>query len=194
MCGRFSLDVSIDKLIELYKSIKNMEEFTPQEEVFPTNSVPIVINRNVNEIRMMKWGYMPEFTKKPIINARAESVDIKPLFRNSFYNRRCIVPVTSFFEWENIDGKKIKRRISIEGEDIFSLAGLYSTFRDNSGNEYESFTIITTDANDDMKKIHNRMPVILSKDMENHWLNMNFRDLNTLKSMMRPYKEKIIID
>lgn len=194
MCGRFSLDVSIDKLIELYKSIKNMEEFTPQDEVFPTNSVPIVINRNVNEIRMMKWGYMPEFTKKPIINARAESVDIKPLFRNSFYNRRCIVPVTSFFEWENIDGKKIKRRISIEGEDIFSLAGLYSTFRDNSGNEYESFTIITTDANDDMKKIHNRMPVILSKDMENHWLNMNFRDLNTLKSMMRPYKEKIIID
>lgn len=194
MCGRFSLDVSIDKLIELYKSIKNMEEFTPQDEVFPTNTVPIVINRNVNEIRMMKWGYMPEFTKKPIINARAESVDIKPLFRNSFYNRRCIVPVTSFFEWENIDGKKIKRRISIEGEDIFSLAGLYSTFRDNSGNEYESFTIITTDANDDMKKIHNRMPVILSKDMENHWLNMNFRDLNTLKSMMRPYKEKIIID
>lgn len=194
MCGRFSLDISIDKLIELYKSIKNMEEFTPQDEVFPTNTVPIVINRNVNEIRMMKWGYMPEFTKKPIINARAESVDIKPLFRNSFYNRRCIVPVTSFFEWENIDGKKIKRRISIEGEDIFSLAGLYSTFRDNSGNEYESFTIITTDANDDMKKIHNRMPVILSKDMENHWLNMNFRNLNTLKSMMRPYKEKIIID
>ncbi len=129
-----------------------------------------------------------------LINARAESVDIKPLFRNSFYNRRCIIPVTSFFEWENVDGEKIKRKISIEGENIFSLAGLYSTFRDNSGNEYESFTIITTDANDDMKKIHNRMPVILSKDMENHWLNMNFRDLNALKSMMRPYKEKIIID
>ncbi len=68
MCGRFSLDISIDKLIELYKSIKNMEEFTPQDEVFPTNTVPIVINRNVNEIRMMKWGYMPEFTKKPIVN------------------------------------------------------------------------------------------------------------------------------
>lgn len=194
MCGRFSLDVSIDVLIELYKAIKKMEEFTPQDEVFPTNTVPIVINRNVNEIRMMKWGFAPEFTKRPIINARAESVDIKPLFRNSFYNRRCIVPVTSFFEWENVDGKKIKRRISIEDQSIFSLAGLYNTFRDNNGNEYESFTIITTDANDDMKKIHNRMPVILSKDMENHWLNMNFRDLNALKSMMTPYKAKIIID
>lgn len=194
MCGRFSLDASIDVLIERYKVIKNMEEFKSQDEVFPTNTAPIVTSKTNTQLSMMKWGFMPEFTKKPIINARAETVDIKPLFRNSFYNRRCLVPVTSFFEWENVEGKKIKRRISIEEENIFSLAGLYGIFIDKNNQEYESFTIITTDANEDMKKIHHRMPVILPRQIEKHWLDMNFRDLNALKSMMRPYDGKIRIE
>lgn len=194
MCGRFSLDASIDMLIEMYKAMKRMDEFSPQDEVFPTNTVPIVIKRNDNELRMMKWGFTPEFTNKPIINARAETIDIKPMFRNCFYNRRCLVPVTSFFEWENIDGKKVKRRISVEEENIISLAGLYSVFRDKNNQEYESFTIITTDANEDMKKIHHRMPVILPREMEKNWLDINFRDLDTLKSMMKPYEGKILIE
>ncbi|MCQ4925187.1 SOS response-associated peptidase [Tissierella carlieri] len=193
MCGRFSLDVSIDVLIERYKAIKNMEEFKLPDEIFPTNTVPIVINKDNIQLSMMKWGFMPEFTKKPIINARAETVDIKPLFRNSFYNKRCLVPATSFFEWENLDGKKIKRRISVKEENIFSLAGLYNIFRDKNGQEQESFTIITTDANEDMKKIHHRMPVILPKEMEEYWLDISFRNLDTLKSMMKPYDGEITI-
>lgn len=193
MCGRFSLDVSIDVLIERYKAIKNMEEFKLPDEIFPTNTVPIVINKDNIQLSMMKWGFMPEFTKKPIINARAETVDIKPLFRNSFYNKRCLVPATSFFEWENLDGKKIKRRISVKEENIFSLAGLYNIFRDKNGQEQESFAIITTDANEDMKKIHHRMPVILPKEMEEYWLDINFRNLDTLKSMMKPYDGEITI-
>ncbi|MDU5083103.1 SOS response-associated peptidase [uncultured Tissierella sp.] len=193
MCGRFSLDVSIDVLIERYKAIKNMEEFKLPDEIFPTNTVPIVINKDNIQLSMMKWGFMPEFTKKPIINARAETVDIKPLFRNSFYNKRCLVPATSFFEWENLDGKKIKRRISVKEENIFSLAGLYNIFRNKNGQEQESFTIITTDANEDMKKIHHRMPVILPKEMEEYWLDINFRNLDTLKSMMKPYDGEITI-
>lgn len=193
MCGRFSLDVSIDVLIKRYKAIKNMEEFKLPDEIFPTNTVPIVINKDNIQLSMMKWGFMPEFTKKPIINARAETVDIKPLFRNSFYNKRCLVPATSFFEWENLDGKKIKRRISVKEENIFSLAGLYNIFRNKNGQEQESFTIITTDANEDMKKIHHRMPVILPKEMEEYWLDINFRNLDTLKSMMKPYDGEITI-
>lgn len=194
MCGRFSLDASIDVLIEMYKAMKRMDEFSPQDEVFPTNAIPIVIKKNENELRMMKWGFAPEFSKRPIINARAETVDIKPLFRNSFYNRRCLVPATSFYEWENIDGKKIKRRISLEGQNVFSLAGLYSIFRDKNNQEYESFTIITTDANVDMREIHHRMPVILPREMEKYWLDTNFRDLDALKSMMKPYKGNMMIE
>ncbi|HAE92535.1 MAG TPA: hypothetical protein DCG60_07850 [Tissierella sp.] len=136
---------------------------------------------------------MPAFTKKPIINARAETVDIKPLFKNSFYNRRCLVPVTSFFEWQNIDGKKIKRKISVKDENIFSLAGLYNIFRDIDGKEYEAFTIITTDANETMKEIHHRMPVILPREMEKYWLDTNSGNLDIIKSIIKPYDGKIII-
>ncbi|WP_353094477.1 SOS response-associated peptidase [Tissierella praeacuta] len=193
MCGRFSLDTSIDMLIERYEVIKTVGKFNPLEEVFPTNMVPIVINNKSNELKVMKWGFMPAFAKKPIINARAETVDIKPLFRNSFYNRRCLVPVTSFFEWQNIDGKKIKRKISVKDENIFSLVGLYNIFRDTDGKEYESFTIITTDANEDMKEIHHRMPVILPREMEKYWLDANLRDLDIIKSIMKPYEGKIKI-
>ncbi|MGJ0845694.1 SOS response-associated peptidase [Tissierella praeacuta] len=194
MCGRFSLDTNIDMLIERYKAIKTVGRFNPQEEVFPTNMVPIVINNNNNnELKIMKWGFMPAFTKKPIINARTETVDIKPLFKNSFYSRRCLVPVTSFFEWQNINGKKIKRKISVKDENIFSLAGLYNVFRDTDGKEYESFTIITTDANETMKEIHHRMPVILPREMEKYWLDTSSGDLDIIKSIMKPYDGKIII-
>ncbi|SHE57010.1 Putative SOS response-associated peptidase YedK [Tissierella praeacuta DSM 18095] len=194
MCGRFSLDTNIDMLIERYKAIKTVGRFNPQEEVFPTNMVPIVINNNNNnELKIMKWGFMPAFTKKPIINARTETVDIKPLFKNSFYSRRCLVPVTSFFEWQNINGKKIKRKISVKDENIFSLAGLYNVFRDTDGKEYESFTIITTDANETMKEIHHRMPVILPREMEKYWLDTSSEDLDIIKSIMKPYDGKIKI-
>lgn len=191
MCGRFSLDASIDVLIERYKA-RSTQDFGGQEEVFPTNSVPIIINNGSNEIKMMKWGFTFEFTKRPIINARAETVDVKPSFRYAFFNRRCIVPVTSFFEWENVDGKKIKRTISIK-EEIFSLAGLYNTFEDKNGRVYEAFTIVTTEANESMKKVHHRMPVILTKEMEKYWLDKNFKDIKALKYMMQPYKGKVII-
>ncbi|NLK43842.1 MAG: SOS response-associated peptidase [Tissierellia bacterium] len=192
MCGRYSLDASIDVLIERYKASRSTRDFEGQEEVFPTNSVPIVINNGNNEVKMMKWGFTFEFTKRPIINARAETVDIKPSFRYAFFNKRCIIPVTSFFEWENIDGRKIKRRISIE-EDIFSLAGLYNTFQDKEGKLYEAFTIVTTEANEHMKEIHHRMPVIIPKGMEKYWLDRKFNNIDALKSMMQPYKGKVII-
>lgn len=191
MCGRFPLDASIDVIIERYKA-KNTVEFLPKEEIFPTNVAPVVINNGNNEIRMMKWGFVFDFTKNPLINARAESVDIKHSFKYSFLNKRCIIPVTGFYEWENVDGKKIKRKIFIQ-EDIFSLAGLYNTFRDKDGNPYEAFTIITTEANEDMKKIHQRMPVILPKDVEGLWLDTSFRDIKTLKTLLKPYNGKIII-
>ena len=84
MCGRYSLDASIDVLIERYKASRSTRDFEGQEEVFPTNSVPIVINNGNNEVKMMKWGFTFEFTKRPIINARAETVDIKPSFRYAY--------------------------------------------------------------------------------------------------------------
>ena len=142
----------------------------------------------------MKWGFMPSFAKRPIINARSETVDMKPTFRYSFYNRRCIIPATSFFEWEKVKDKKIKRRIYTTDENIFSMAGLYNIFKDNDGIEYLAFTILTTEANERMKPIHHRMPVILPRDKEDLWINMRIKNPLALKELLIPYEQSLSIE
>lgn len=195
MCGRYALEADIDVLIERYKAIIQETNFNSKDEIFPTDTVPIVkyVDENIH-IQDMKWGFSPSFAKTPLINARSETVDIKPTFRDSFLNRRCIIPASSFFEWEKFDGKKIKRKISISEERIFSLAGIYNVFHDKDGKAYEAFTILTTAANDSMKHIHERMPVIIPRDKEYIWLNGNNRDIVTLREMFLPWKTNIIFE
>lgn len=193
MCGRYSLDKNIKTLIARYKASRMIGDHQANDEIFPTNLAPVVINRGDNIIGMMKWGFMPSFAKRPLINARGETVDLKASFRNSFYSRRCIIPVSSFYEWEKVDGKKVRRRISLEGQEIFSLAGLYDKFRDKDGKEYSAFTIITVEANDSMKNIHDRMPVIIDENMESKWLDRENRDIGELKALIKPYQAKILI-
>ncbi len=193
MCGRYALDANIDSLIAHYKAIIGDKEFEGDDEIFPTNTVPIIRAMGNRNIDFLKWGFMPSFTKKPLINARGETVDIKPTFKNSFINKRCIIPATSFFEWEKVGDKKIKRRISIEDE-LFSIAGLYNSFNDNEGKSYEAFTILTINANEQMKHIHERMPVILSRDNEDIWLAEGNRDILGLKELIIPWQGKLIIE
>ncbi|WFA09153.1 SOS response-associated peptidase [Tissierella sp. Yu-01] len=195
MCGRYSLEADIDELIQRYKAIILETNFNSKSEIFPTDVVPIVKHVDGNiQIQDMKWGFMPSFAKTSLINARSETVDIKPTFKDSFINRRCIIPATSFFEWEKLEGKKIKRRINIDEEKIFSIAGLYNTFIDNEGKKYEAFTILTTSANESMKHIHDRMPVIIPRDKEYIWLNKSNRDISSLKDLIFPWKTNIIYE
>lgn len=192
MCGRYALEADIDELIERYKAIVMDSNFTAKAEIFPTNTVPIVRQLDKIQIDNMKWGFMPSFAKKPLINARAETVDIKPTFKDSFFNRRCLIPASSFFEWEKVEDKKIKRRIKIMEENIFSIAGLYNTFLDQEGNKYEAFTILTTEANKSMKHIHDRMPVIIPKAAEDMWLDKENRNIALLRELLIPWKSDII--
>ena len=192
MCGRYALDADIDLLIAHYKAIIGEKEFEGSEEIFPTNTVPIIRERDNRIIDFLKWGFAPSFTKKPLINARGETVDIKPTFKNAFINKRCIIPATSFFEWEKVGDKKLRRKISIK-QDLFSLAGLYSSFYDN-GKEYEAFTILTINANEQMSHIHDRMPVILRQDQEDIWLDSSIKDMPILKSLIVPWQGELIIE
>lgn len=193
MCGRYSLEADIDILIERYKAIIGEKSFGGKPEVFPTDTIPIVRQVDNREIVQLKWGFMPSFAKRPLINARAETIDIKPTFKDSFINRRCIIPATSFFEWELVDGKKIKRAILISEEQIFSIAGLYNTFYGKDGGKYEAFTILTTSANTSMKHIHERMPVIIPKPLEEFWLDKTNRNVMGLKEIILPWKTDMII-
>lgn len=193
MCGRYSLACDLRNLIKRYKATKSIKSFQPSDEIFPTDLAPVVVRDQENMIAMMKWGFAPSFAKQPLINARGESIDKKPTFKNSFYNRRCIIPVSSFYEWEEKEGKKIRKRISIDDEEIFSLAGLYDVFKDKEGKAYAAFTIITTEANKEIKVIHHRMPVIIPKNMESKWLDRDNRNIEELRSLLRPYEKGMVI-
>lgn len=192
MCGRYALEADIDMLIAHYKAIIGEKDFQGSEEIFPTNTVAIIRQIEDKEIDFLKWGFMPSFTKKPLINARGETVHIKPTFKNSFINRRCIIPATSFFEWEKVGDKKIRRRISLDKE-LFSMAGLYNSFFDE-GKQYEAFTILTINANDQMKHIHERMPLILKEEDEDMWLDSNNKNILGLKDLIVPWQGKLIIE
>ncbi len=186
MCGRYALEADIDELIERYKAILAEREVGPSKEIFPTNTQAIVVDGEQREIRSATWGFAPPFAKRPLINARGETVHQKPTFRNAFHTSRCIVPATSFFEWEKVDDKKIRRRISLRDVHIFSMAGLLSLFRDNDGNQFEAYTIITTSANEQMKRIHDRMPVILEQGNEGLWLDNRHPDIEDVRKLLVP--------
>ena len=194
MCGRYSLDTDIDSLIERYKAIMMNQNFMPKPEIFPTIMVPVVRKMDNTQISLLKWGFMPPYAKSPLINGRSETIDVKPTFKDSFINRRCIIPATSFFEWEKVDDKKIKREIKIKEEEIFSIAGLYNSFYDKDGIKYEAFTILTTSSNDSMKHIHQRMPVIIPKSVEEFWIDKENKDIFALRELLEPWRTDMIVN
>lgn len=194
MCGRYYLKITIDKLIERYGILNNEMDSITDGEIFPSNRAPVIIQQeNKKELRLFKWGFKPSFTNRLIINARAETIDKKPTFKNAFFGSRCLVPASSFFEWQTKGKQKIKYKISLKNMDIFSLAGIFDIFKDDNGNNIQSFTVITTEPNNKLKKIHNRMPVIIPRENEDYWLDNNPVDFKILKDMLRPYPEEALL-
>lgn len=209
MCGRYYLKISIDKLLEKYgiidddfnyvneyqnkkkSSNNNYREF--DREIYPSQKAPIIL-QNIENSKLIledcKWGFAPTYSKNLIINARAETINRKKTFKNPFLKQRCLVPASAFFEWEKQGSKKVKQRIYLQDRNLFSLAAIYDTFPDDKGEKIQSFTIITTKANNKISKIHNRMPVILQKKDEKSWLDTNFDDPEELKELLKPYSEQ----
>jgi putative SOS response-associated peptidase YedK len=122
-----------------------------------------------------------------MINARSETLFQKPSFKNLVKRNRCLVPATSFFEWQKTDDGKQPLRILLKSKEIFSMAGLYDTWKNPEGELIRSFTIITTGPNDLLQPIHNRMPVILEKGDESVWVNPEIQDVEFLSSILTPY-------
>jgi putative SOS response-associated peptidase YedK len=171
---------------------------------FGLPGLPVICSVSPGKIHMMKWGLIPFWVKTyesaeeirfRTFNARAESVDSKPSFSSSFNSKRCIVPVRGFFEWQHTSDGKIPWYVYREDNDIMSLAGLWSEWTDTSTGELlNTFTVITTDANRLMARIHNskkRMPVVIEKGSEQLWLDLHSGKAE-LKKLMEPYGENIL--
>jgi putative SOS response-associated peptidase YedK len=171
---------------------------------FGLPGIPVICSGNPDKIRIMTWGLIPSWVKAresaeeiryKTFNARAESVDSKPSFSGSFSARRCIIPVRGFFEWQHTSSGKIPWYIYRADDDIMSLAGIWAEWADNSTGELlDTFSVITTDANELMAKAHNskkRMPAVIEKKSESTWLDLD-AGKEELKELLNPFPQEIL--
>lgn len=184
MCGRFYIENDIEDIIASY-AVKQVKNTTPiKREIFPGTNIPIILNNKVKTLDFLRWGFQVRGMNREVINARIETVTEKPTFRRAFLNNRCIIPANAFFEWETTEKSKVKYKIQVKGRQLFSMAGIYDLFVDKENNEYYGVVILTRPANEEMSKLHHRMPVIIDKGKEDRWLEASSQDILDMKKVM----------
>lgn len=177
MCGRYDSLIPRDAMVQLF-GVDTLPDsnFPPRYNIAPTQDIAIVRpgREGGRELLFARWGLVPfwmeALPKQPHINARAETVERTPLFREAFAARRCLIPATGFYEWEKREDGRQPYRFRLKGGDPFAFAGLWESAR-IGGEKLRSATIIVTDANDLVGRIHNRMPVILPPEAYTAWLD-----------------------
>lgn len=169
-------------------------DLSPRYNVAPSQQIAVVRQQNGGdrELVMMQWGLIPSWAKDPtighkMINARSETAHEKPSFKQALRSRRCIVPVSGFYEWEKNGKEKIPHYIHLRDGDIMSLAGLWETWKSPEGERIETCTILTTAANSLLKPLHDRMPVVLHNEEFDLWFNREVDDINLLGELFRSY-------
>ena len=178
MCGRFVLISDADRLADHY-SLDTVPVFSGGYNVAPSAQVPVVRLDSDKEAAVCHWGFIPHWVKEPVlkpINARAETLTGKPYFRDAFRRRRCLVPANGYYEWRAAPGGKQPYFIRMAGADLFSFAGLWSSWQGPDG-PVESCVIITTAAQEELLDIHDRMPAIIAPDDYDAWLEEGGQDL-----------------
>ena len=169
MCGRYSLFTEEENQ-EIMRIVKSLDNRYPGNnmkhgEIFPTNTAPILcLEENGIKPELSTWGFPRFGAKGVIINARSETADSRPMFKKSLHTRRCVVPSTGFYEWSQ-SGTKTKYRFNLPNDHTLYMAGIFNEF-----NGENKFVILTTNANDSIADVHNRMPIILKKEMTEDWI------------------------
>jgi putative SOS response-associated peptidase YedK len=199
MCGRYSLTTAPEAMRRLFRTEGPLPNWPPRYNIAPTQAAPVVRRRSMgqgNEIALLRWGLVPSWSKGPdpalsMINARAETVATKPAYRAAFRQRRCLVPTDGFFEWQKLAGggtRPAKQPYHIRMKDgaPFAFAGLWEHWQGGDGSVIESFTIIVTDANELVRPIHDRMPVVLDPSTYDHWLEPKTPS-DLMLALLRPF-------
>lgn len=191
MCGRYSLTTDLEELIEVFEVPSVLFAHEPRYNIAPTQSAPVVAeDRKGRRMGLMRWGLIPYWAKDPAIgnrqiNARSETARTRPAFRDAFVRRRCLVPADGFYEWQRTDGPRRPYWLHPGDGSVLGLAGLWERWRRSEGEDVYSFTILTTDASDSVRPIHDRMPVILPRSEWPVWLSRD-SDPEALTSLLRP--------
>ena len=206
MCGRFTLSSPAEIIAEVFETEPD-ERLLPRYNIAPSQPVAVVralTDTTANtmpgatetvggrELAHLKWGLIPSWAKDPsigsrMINARAETVAEKPAYRAAFKRRRCVVPADGFYEWQRISGGKQPFYIGMAERRPFGMAGLWEHWEGPEGEAIDSCTILTTEPNEVLRPIHDRMPVILRPEDHELWLDPTVKDQARLLELLRPY-------
>lgn len=203
MCGGYEVDADPQALVEAFRVDHNqlLEPFA--REHFPRMLGPIVLTRAASATQpperwlgLARWGLVPHWAKElsvgdKLFNARAETLAQKPAFRDAFARRRCIVPVTAFYEWRK-QGKRSERFVvRAESGAVLSLAGLWEIWRSPSGEKVGSYTVITVAPNRLIAAIHDRMPAVLDSEAVERWLSPDSH-ADQLAALLAPCAEGVL--
>ena len=204
MCGRYALHQSSADLRERYNLATSPKDVRENYNVAPGQIMPVITKDEDGKTRleMMKWGLIPFWAKDPnigykMINARAETIFDKPAWRSVVLRKRCLIPADGFYEWlkENDAKGKVQKRpyyIHPKQENIFSFAGVWETWKDSNDNVWMTYSIITTDANKEMRAVHDRMPVILHPEDEASWLEPSSVTRDSIEPLLRPLEDNAL--
>jgi putative SOS response-associated peptidase YedK len=192
MCGRFSLVTPEYILAELFQLLRT-PPLKPRYNIAPTQPVAVVRlrpDRPEREMTFCRWGLIPAWAKDPsvgarLINARAEGVESKPSFRGPLRTKRCLIPADGFYEWERKGTRKQPHLIARKDGRPFAMAGLWEAWAAPDGSGVETCAILTTTPNEVVAPIHDRMPVILDREVHDRWLSRDAL-VSELLALLRP--------
>lgn len=188
MCGRYSFSVSKKEIQNQLPSIEIKNEISKSYNIAPTQMGYVIANNAPDQLQTFRWGLIPYWSKdtkigSKLVNARKEGIADKPSFRRAIREKRCLILADSFYEWRTQAKEKIPYRIQLKDKKLLVLAGIWDTWK-QAENVINSFSIITTPPNEEMKSIHNRMPVILMEpSQQRQWLET--KDMSTSLELLQ---------
>lgn len=196
MCGRYTTTDSLDVIVQhfLIDDVRPevKELYRPRYNVAPSQPVLVIgLRQGARAAAMHRWGLIPRWAKDPsighkMINARSETVHERPAYRQSFRLRRCLIPANSLYEWKRNGKTKQPYRIMMRDESLFAFAGLWDEWRAPDNSTIRSCTILTTEPNELVAPIHNRMPVIVPESAYDEWLDPR-TEVERLLQLLVPY-------
>ncbi|KXK36374.1 MAG: SOS response-associated peptidase [Saprospiraceae bacterium] len=201
MCGRSSLTKTEKDLearfgVDFYSEDLERYNPIPNYNVAPTHIMPAIISGS-RHFYMLRWGLVPFWAKdltigNKLINARVESIMDKPSFRHLVQSKRCIIPMDGYYEWKKSGKQKVPYRITTKDQAIFGVAGLWDQWHNSDrGAVINSYTVITIPANEALCPIHERMPAILSRVNEQHWLDISIKPKDAMQ-LLSPYPSDLM--
>jgi putative SOS response-associated peptidase YedK len=197
MCGRYLITSSPEAIRRLFR-YREQPNFPPRYNVAPTQPIPIVrLDEGERQFALVRWGLLPSWVKDPrtfslLINARGESLNDKPAFRNAMKRRRCLVPADGFYEWKEEGGRKRPHVVRPKDGGPIAFAGLWECWTGPNGEEMETAAIVTCVANRSLGAIHARMPVVVPPEAFDFWLDCANVDATTAAALIAPAREGIL--